>query len=140
MTEGPRRSRPRAVPLRADVPRPHDDGGAPGLAGVEGLLGVLARAGAVGVRRADGPPRVLDGLRIYEGALSLFTTICCVYRDSPYKREGGRDNDRRPSSKPASILKVTQYSQATRTSKGQALLAGPRGVAGGGRPASAAAC
>jgi hypothetical protein len=37
----------------------------------------------------------------YEGALSFVTRISCNYRDSPYKRECGRKNDRRPSSKPA---------------------------------------
>ena len=38
---------------------------------------------------------------IYEGALSFVTGMRCTYRDSPYKRECGRYNDRRPSSKPA---------------------------------------
>jgi hypothetical protein len=30
---------------------------------------------------------VLLGLWIYEGALSFVTGICCIYRDSPYKRK-----------------------------------------------------
>ena len=34
----------------------------------------------------------------------LFVTeICCTSRDSPYKRELERENDRSPSSKPAAI-------------------------------------
>ena len=46
------------------------------------------------VRGADRP------VWICEGALSLVTTICSFHRDSPYKRECGRQNYRRPSSKP----------------------------------------
>jgi hypothetical protein len=38
---------------------------------------------------------------IHEGALLFVTEICFTYRDDPYKRELGRENDRRPSSKPA---------------------------------------
>ena len=38
---------------------------------------------------------------IDEGALSFVTAICSSYMDSPYKRERARENDRRPSSKPA---------------------------------------
>jgi hypothetical protein len=41
------------------------------------------------------------GLCTRKGALSFVTTICSSYRESPYKRECGRENDRRPSSKPA---------------------------------------
>ena len=33
-----------------------------------------------------------------EGALALAAFICCTHRDYPYKREYGRENDRRPSS------------------------------------------
>jgi hypothetical protein len=39
--------------------------------------------------------------RVYEGALLFVADISCTYRDSPYKGEWGRDNDRRPSSKQA---------------------------------------
>ena len=38
---------------------------------------------------------------IHEGALLFVAGICCNYKDSTYKRELERDNDRRPSSKPA---------------------------------------
>jgi hypothetical protein len=34
-----------------------------------------------------------------EGALPFVATICHSYRDSQYKRERGRHNDRRPSPK-----------------------------------------
>jgi hypothetical protein len=40
-------------------------------------------------------------LRVDEGGVSFVTAMCYPYRDSPYKREWGRGNDRRPSSKPA---------------------------------------
>ena len=36
-----------------------------------------------------------------EGALSFVTTMCSSYRDYPYKRGWGMQNDRGPSSKPA---------------------------------------
>jgi hypothetical protein len=41
---------------------------------------------------------------IDEGALSFVTTTYPSYRDSPYKREWGRHNDERPSSKPALLV------------------------------------
>ena len=41
------------------------------------------------------------GLRMDEGALPFVTFMWCTYRGCPYKREWGRENDRRPSSKPA---------------------------------------
>jgi hypothetical protein len=47
-------------------------------------------------------PRDELGLFSYEGARSFVTDICCTGRDSPYKRDMGRHNDKRPSSKPAS--------------------------------------
>jgi hypothetical protein len=37
---------------------------------------------------------------IYEGALSFVTTICSSNGESPYKMRMGRQNDKRPSSKP----------------------------------------
>ena len=40
-------------------------------------------------------------LCVDEGALSSVTVVCFPYRDSPNKREWGRHNDGRPSSKPA---------------------------------------
>jgi hypothetical protein len=41
------------------------------------------------------------GLLIYEGVPSFATEISCNYRDSPYKGDWRRQNDGRPSSKPA---------------------------------------
>jgi hypothetical protein len=41
------------------------------------------------------------GLCLDEGILSFVTFICYNYRDYPYKREYGSDNDRKPSSKRA---------------------------------------
>jgi hypothetical protein len=43
----------------------------------------------------------LEGLWVYEGALSFVTKICSSNRESPYKMRMGRQNDKRPSSKPA---------------------------------------
>ena len=61
----------------------------------------LPRAGDCGAADVPAGESEWDGLWIYEGALSFVTGICCIYRDSPYKREWGRDNDRRPSSRRA---------------------------------------
>jgi hypothetical protein len=55
----------------------------------------------IGAAQQLGQGVLEDGLCINEGALSLATTICCIYMDSPYKLECGRENDKRPSSKPA---------------------------------------
>jgi hypothetical protein len=47
------------------------------------------------------------GLCTDEGARSFVTGMCCIHRDSPYKRECERENDGRPSSKPAGALTLS---------------------------------
>ena len=59
------------------------------------------RATAVARRSSSAQSAVLAPACTDEGALSFVTNMCHSYRDSPYKRELGRCNDRRPSSKPA---------------------------------------
>ena len=73
--------------------------GADGL-GVEDVLDVV-------LQLRPRPPLLLEllhvlGLCLDEGVLSLFSLICCSYGYSTYKQERGRNNDGRPSSKPAS--------------------------------------
>jgi hypothetical protein len=59
----------------------------------------------VGLQRDAG-----GGLCTYEGSLSFVTVIYFLYRDSPYKRERGRYDDRRPSSKrAASEMMATSF-------------------------------
>ena len=50
------------------------------------------------------------GLFSYEGARSFVTDISCNYRDSPYKREWGRQNDEIPSSKLACVRSTAHCS------------------------------
>jgi hypothetical protein len=48
------------------------------------------------------------------GRAVIFTTVCSSYRGSPYKREWGSENDRRPSSKPALGQTIAQSACARR--------------------------
>ena len=74
MTEGPRLSRP----LLDHFELVEGEGRRPG--------------GAAGATECGEVMSCTD-----EGALSFVTTVCSSYRDSPYKPERGRQNDRRPS-------------------------------------------
>jgi hypothetical protein len=58
------------------------------------------------------------GLRIDEGALSFVTSFCFTYGYSPYKRECGMNNGKRPSSKPASAFDLRQAAQHLRPGQG----------------------
>jgi hypothetical protein len=64
-----------------------------------------AGGGAWGCRASRAPPA--RPARTYEGTLLFVTGISCNYRDSPYKRERGRQNDRGPSSEPACALAMS---------------------------------
>jgi hypothetical protein len=77
----------------------------------QGLVARGVQVVVVGQRvvEAAADPR---GLLIYEGALSFGTGMRCIYRDFPYKRECGRHNDRRPSSKQAVVAATNSSSTA----------------------------
>jgi hypothetical protein len=104
MPEGPRLSRPRRAPERGI----RGDAGGPGPA-----------PGGARDRPAPGRPAQHDAdpdLWMYEGALSFVTTLCSSHRDSPYKRECGRQNDRRPSSRIPTFDQKPTRSPPRRTS------------------------
>jgi hypothetical protein len=63
-------------------------------------LGVEVDPGVAAGAEAEGD----QGLRIDEGALSFVTSFCFTYGYSPYKRKRGRNDDKRPSSKPAAEM------------------------------------
>jgi hypothetical protein len=57
-------------------------------------------------RNANEEVRRVRPERIYEGSLLFVTDISSNNMDSKYKRRMGRQNDRRPSSKPAAALQL----------------------------------
>ena len=65
----------------------------------------LPTAGGAGRRHAlpHDVARLHDPACVYEGVLSFVTTVCSSNRESPHKLRMGRQNDKRPSSKPGRV-------------------------------------